>query len=293
MRTLPTLAIAVLNDLHVGGPEGGGFQNPFLTTDATRLIRPTVDAINRAGVDLVVVPGDLTHDATAEQLAAVEGCLALLDAPVVVCKGNHDRETPEASARFTAVLNHRTRPGVTPGEALGLPGNVAVLVLEAAWREDGQPYSSDNPPLARVDDGIVDRALADLEQLVPDLLLVLCHYPLVSQAAYVHANNGSYAGHVAGGEDLLAQLRACAGAVVCFTGHNHHHHIITRDGWMQCATGALAEYPAEYRLVQVADNRLTITTHTAAAKVLETAPAPDHPWVAGRPQDRSITWQPG
>jgi 3',5'-cyclic AMP phosphodiesterase CpdA len=292
MPTLPTLKIAVLNDLHVGGPEGGGFQNTFLKADATRLIRPTVEAINLAGPDLVLIPGDLTHDATSEQLSAVRECLKLLDAPFVCCMGNHDRETPEGMARFHTVFSAHTRPGVTSGLDFGLSSDVAVLVLEASWREDGEPYSADNPPLAVIDPGIIEPALADLDRLWPSLLLVVCHYPLTSQAGYVRALGGEYAGHVSGGDDLLRQLVDRAGVVVCFTGHNHHHHIVTGNGWMQCATGALAECPAEYRLVQAADNRIAITTHTAVPDVVAAAPPPENPWVAGRPEDREFTWQP-
>ena len=40
-----------------------------------------MEAINSLGVDLVLIPGDLTQDAIPEQLAQVEGCLMLLDAP--------------------------------------------------------------------------------------------------------------------------------------------------------------------------------------------------------------------
>ena len=290
---LPALSIAVFNDLHAGSPQGGGFQNPFLTADASRLVGPTVEAINQAGPDLVLIPGDLTHDATPEQLALVDDCLRGITAPLVICKGNHDRETPEAAARFDAVLGKWSRPGVTPGTELGLPGDLAILVLEASWRENGEPYESSNPPLATVDDGLILAALADLDSLRPALLLVVCHYPLISQAAYVQSVNGHYAGHIEGGDELLEELTARSGAVVCFTGHNHHHHIVPGERWLQCATGALAEYPAEFRLVTVGSDAVTIATTSAAHEVLAEAPEPEHPWVAGRPQDRQITWRPG
>lgn len=292
MPTLPGLKIAILNDLHVGGPVGGGFQNPFLAADATRLIRPTVDAIKGASPDLVLVPGDLTHDATDEQLAAVRECLDLLQAPFVVCKGNHDRETSEGMARFHTVFSAHTRPGVTSGMNFGLSSDVAVLVLEASWRENGEPYSADDPPLAVIDPDIVEPALADLDQLRPALLLVVCHYPLVSQAAYVQTHDGQYAGHVAGGEELLQRLTGLAGAVICFTGHNHLHHILTGDRWMQCATGALAEYPAEYRLVEVTQDAVAISTHSAAGDIVAAGPELWNPWVSGRPEDREFIWRP-
>lgn len=291
MQSLPAMTIAVLNDLHVGGPEGGGFQNPFLTADTTAIIKPTVDAINRSAPDLVLIPGDLTQDATGDQLATVHRCLSDLDAPFLTCKGNHDRETPEAAARFDATFGKHAPPGVTPGTDIGLSDAVAILILESSWTKDDERYTPANPPLAIVDDGLVAAALADLDALRPDLLLVTSHYPLVSQAAYVASVGGDYAGHVVDGEQLLSDLTSRARAVVCFSGHNHHHHVMTGERWLQCGTGALAEYPAEYRIIAISDGNLTITTQTAVNDLLQAAPAPKNVWVSGRPQDRELTWR--
>lgn len=291
MRNLPALRIAVMNDLHIGGPVGGGFQNLFLTGDATTIVNPAVDAINRAGPDLVLIPGDLTHDATSEQLETIAGCLERLDAPWLACKGNHDRETPDAVARFDAVIGRHARPGITRGGELGLPENLAVLVLESAWG-DGDAYTPDGAALAVPDAGLIDTALGDLDSQPPDLLLVVSHYPLLSQAGYVASCDGKYAGHVQDGEAILNDLTARAGAVICFCGHNHYHHIISGDRWLQCATGALAEFPSEFRLVSIGENGVQIRTTTASQPVLEAAPPPEFPWVAGRAEDRTFTWRP-
>lgn len=291
MNDVPALKLAVMNDLHVGGPRGGGFQNPFLTTDAARLLSAAVAAVNRSEPDLVLVPGDLTHDATQPQLDLVLACLHGLHAPFVACKGNHDRETPEAASRFGRALGTHAHPGIRKGSALGMTDATAVLVLESSWREDGQPYEPDDPPLASIDTGLAEQALADLDRIVPETLLVLSHYPLVSQAAYVRGAGGRYAGHVSGGEAFLTALTERAGQVVVFCGHNHFHHVVRGGRWLQCATGALAEYPAEFRLVTVDNGGVTIETVTAARDVLDEAPAPEHPWVHGRPEDREVTWR--
>jgi DNA repair exonuclease SbcCD nuclease subunit len=291
MQSLPELSIGVLNDIHVGGPVGGGFQNTFLTADATEILKPAVDAINHAGVDLTLIPGDLTHDATGEQLSSLSRCLHKLNAPFMACKGNHDRESSEGAARFDEAINTSARAGITWGERLGLAQEVAILVLESSWKKDGQPYEPDNPPLAIVDDGLIEQVLSDLDRRKPQLLLVVSHYPLVSQAEYVATVRGNYAGHVEGGDELITQLVARAGTVLCFCGHNHYHHIMAGERWLQCGTGALLEYPAEFRIVTVRDNQVTVTTSTAARSLLKRAPAPAHEWVAGRAQDREITWR--
>jgi predicted MPP superfamily phosphohydrolase len=291
MKDVPALKLAVMNDLHVGGPQGGGFQNPFLTTDAASLIAPAVEAINAFSPDLVLIPGDLTHDATLEQLRQVLRCLDDLNAPFLACRGNHDRETGESKERFDLALGARARAGITAGSDAGLTDATAILVLESSWHKDGQPYEPDNPPLAVIDDGLAEQVLTDLDRIRPDLLLVVSHYPLISQADYVHISDGRYAGHVEGGGNFIRELTDRAGAVVVFCGHNHYHHIMCGERWLQCATGALIEYPAEFRLVTIENGSITIETTTAAQEVLAKAPTPKHPWVHGRPEDRQVIWR--
>ena len=293
MTATPALRLAVMNDLHVGGPEGGGFQNTFLTTDAAALLAPTVAAINATDPGLVLIPGDLTHDATTDQLSTVLACLNDLDCPFVACRGNHDRETPEAAGRFDRMVGNAARPGVITGSGINLPDGVAVLVLESSWQKAGQPYVPGHPPLAVLDEGVAQQAFADLDRLRPEWLLVVSHYPLISQAGYVDVMEGRYAGHVEGGEDLLRELAARAGAVVAFCGHNHYHHILSGGRWLQCSTAALAEYPAEFRSVLIEDGCMTVSTATGAHDLLQRSPAPQHPWVRGRDEDREITWRPG
>lgn len=292
MESRPAFSIAVMNDLHIGGAPSHGFQNRFLSDDAGATVAATVASINERQPDLVLVPGDLTHNASEHELTDVLAHLNGLCCPFVACHGNHDRETPQSARRFDRALGINAGPGIVVRDDLRLPDDIAILVLESSWGSGGNPYTPGSPPLAVIDDGIIERALRSLQQRRPEWLLVVSHYPLVSQAAYVSANKGKYAGHVDGGENIMRELSTRAGAVVCFCGHNHYHHILTGARWLQCATGALAEYPAEYRLASIVDGSMTISTAAGAESIVEAAPAPDAPWVQGRPQDRSITWRP-
>lgn len=292
MGAQASLRFAIMNDLHVGVDTGGGFQNPFLTGDARTTVAATVAAINRQQPDFVLVPGDLTSNATERELAEVLGYLDGLCCPFVVCKGNHDRESPEAARRFNAAFGERAQAGVVQREVLNLPASVAILVLESSWNHASPPYPEGPLPLAVLDEGLAEGALNELERRRPEWLLVVSHYPMMSQTAYAARNQLKYAGHVEGGEELLKELSARAGAVVCFCAHNHYHHIMARDNWLQCATGALVEYPAEYRLVTIAEGCLSISTHAGAQAAVDAAPAPQRPQVQGRPEDRKLFWQP-
>ncbi len=287
-----SLKLAIMNDLHVGAVEGGGFQNQFLTGDARKTVATTVAAINTHTPDLVLIPGDLTNNATEDELAEVLSYLNGLCCPFVVCKGNHDRESTESAHRFDRALGKNAQPGIVYPSGLNLPEDVAILVLESSWTNEGPPYPEGPQPLAVLDEGLIERALDELDRLRPEWLLVVSHYPLVSQALDAARNDLKYGGHVRGGDRVMNELTARAGAVICFCAHNHYHHILADHNWLQCATGALIEYPAEFRLVTIAAGAVTISTHTGAQAAVDAAPQPEHPQVHGRPEDREHIWRP-
>lgn len=287
------LRLAVLTDLHVGGRFGQGFQNPFLAEDARLTAGATVARVRAARPGLVLVTGDLTHNAFDEELAEARGYLDDIGAPYIVCRGNHDCETPAARARFDAAFDGTTR--ARQPRLLDLPNaaGVGILVVEASWNSD-EGLDSERPPLAVPEVELLP-VLAEIEALRPAVLLVLCHYPLVSQAAYALSHGGPYAGHIEGGDNLLTALSERAGAVVCFVGHNHYHHVIAGDRWLQCATGAIVEYPSEWRMVTLEPSAGSVTVETlpGGAEAVAAAAPPYAPWVAGRPEDRDFSWQSG
>ncbi|CAN5725507.1 hypothetical protein BH20CHL1_BH20CHL1_07070 [soil metagenome] len=287
MDIRPSLRLAIMNDLHVGsGGSVGGFQNPFLTGDARQTVAATVAAINRQQPELVLIPGDLTSNASEAELGEVLGYLNELHCPFVVCKGNHDRESPEASQRFDAAFGKRAQAGLIRHEELTLPEGVALLVLESSWKHEGLS------PLATLDEGLVEQALDELDSQRPQLLLVLTHYPLKSQAQYAADQGLKYGGHVRGGDVLLNELQKRAGAVVCFCGHNHYHHIMAGDTWLQCAIAAIVEFPSEYRLATIGGDDVTISTHTGVKDSVRRPAGLGCPQVVGRPEDREFIWRP-
>ena len=284
-----SLRIAVLNDLHVGGRLGGGFQNPFLSDDPALTVAPTVERIRAALPGLVLVPGDLTHNSFDAELAEVRACLEGTGAPYIVCRGNHDCETGAARTRFDAAFSGRER--AQRPRLLDVDGaaGVAVLAVEAAWNSD-DGLDAARPPLAQQED--IGPALAVLDDLRPEWLFVLCHYPFMSQAEYPLSHGGPYAGHVEHGDELLEELLARCGAVVVLVGHNHYHHVLAGERWLQIATGAIIEYPSEWRLLTLADGCVTVEMCPGGVPAVEAAPPPPAPWVSGRPQDRDFSWRP-
>ena len=93
--------------------------------------------------------------------------------------------------------------------------------------------------------------------------------------------------------DLLSQYRNILAA---FAGHWHIYDAYVEEDIVFCQTGSLREYPFEFRLVEVGERGLSISTHGLTDTCFERAsldPEKGNSWVRGTPDDRefSVAWK--
>jgi hypothetical protein len=287
MMSLPETRFTVLTDLHIGSTTANRWHNRFLSDRPEETAASAVAAVNAQGPDFALVTGDVSDLATAEELTAARAALDGLTAPWIVCRGNHDQHASEGSAAFERVFHDRAPAGMVDSMLLPLPEGVAVLVVDADWGRDGDDWK------VWIPDEQLDASIEALRETRPELLIVACHFPFVRQSEYVRSRDpqGKNAGTLWEGERVLERLASLAGTLLCFTGHQHFHHIVTGGNWLHCTTGALAEYPAEFRAVTTGPDGITIRTLPGAPQIVAANP-PEVTWVHGRPEDREITWRP-
>ena len=87
---LPRLApvrFGIISDPHI---DMGGHNDWMMGEASLRCLRETVAALNLAGVDFVLVPGDLLHDGEKHNLTRAREILDTLRNPYFVIAGNHD-----------------------------------------------------------------------------------------------------------------------------------------------------------------------------------------------------------
>ncbi len=279
------MRFAVVSDLHIGATTANHWHNRFLTDEPEATLAATVDAINAEQSDFVLVTGDLSDTATDAQLRLARSTLDRLAAPWIVSRGNHDQAESGDSDQFWQLFGDRALVGLVDATSLPVPDGVRVLSLDADWRtEDGRWR-------VFIPDDAIDQALATLTQQPPELLLVACHFPFIRQSEYIRsrAADGKNAGTLWEGEQALDRLTTCAGTTLAFTGHQHFHHIATGANWLHCTTAALAEYPAEFRIVETGPSGVRIHTLPGAPEIVAGAPV-DVTWVHGLPDDRDLHW---
>jgi len=127
--------IAQLSDVHVGGPHAGSGER----------LSAAVDEINRMTrqPDLVLLTGDVTHNASASEWAECKDRLKPLVAPWAAIPGNHDRGIAE-------LAGHRTLD-VGPLRLVLLDTSSDEFTTEdAAWLDQTLAAEADAPTVVAV-----------------------------------------------------------------------------------------------------------------------------------------------
>jgi hypothetical protein len=286
-RPQPRLRIALFNDLHIGSTRANAWHNRFLTDRPEETLAAGVDAVNSERPDIVIVAGDLSDLAAEDELRRAREGLERLAAPWIVCRGNHDLPDDGDHHLFERIFaGHAPIGFVTPDE-LPLPDGVMALVLDAAWGHHPDEWRAEIPHAQ------VEAAVTALRQGRPALLLVICHFPFVRQSEHIRElspdGSGKNAGTLWEGQRVIDALAAEVGTLLAFAGHQHFHHMTTGPNWLHCTTASLAEYPAEYRIIEIDPDGVLIRTIPAAPHLIEANP-PEVTWVRGREEDRELRW---
>jgi hypothetical protein len=119
---------------------------------------------------------------------------------------------------------------------------------------------------------------------------IAVHYPMVPIPERMHRPNFMNNGCLSNGPRLVELLKGYPHVRGVFSGHSHMNYVVQEDGLTHIITGALPEYPVEYRDVQVHDDRVEIVTcglsnSTFAARSLISG----REWTAGEACDRACT----
>ena len=114
-----------LSDLHFG-------------LERTQLIYPLLDRVNRAGADLVVVTGDLTHRGRSAQFVQAAAFLRQIETPLIAVPGNHDIPLYKLADRMMKPYRRYRRSIAQNMEPVGHVGNLRVQGINSvdpmAWQ---------------------------------------------------------------------------------------------------------------------------------------------------------------
>ena len=240
MRT----TIGVISDIHLSPPgtPPDGWHNPYPLGQAREMLARAIARCAEAGVDAVVLLGDLTHRGDLDSLATVIRETATLDRPVHVLPGNHDFAFPAREVRAVAVREGGARLTWAPAAFAmtdGLHAATTMLELPA-----GSGFRAVDLP------GVPREAA----------LVVFTHFPVLQTRERIRARGLRHSGDLANRAALAAALAARGQPTIVVHGHLHVRDAHATGPVLQLACAALIEPPHEVTLLEInASEGLTVT----------------------------------
>lgn len=226
------MRIGVLSDLHCElEPTGSRWINVFEPERLDERLDAALAWFAEARVDLILLLGDLVQYAKPGDLEHAFGRLTEADvAPVATVNGNHDLRLGDefaASARRHGVRLLQDEPLVLT--------DVALAGVAAAAGPVRPQY------VGRV-------AEWDGEASV---VVVVSHFPVLSEASKVAAAGLPYAGDLVNRADLEARLAVDPRPKLVLSGHIHARCATHVGSLLQLTVGALIEPPFDATIVEV------------------------------------------
>ena len=293
-----------LSDPHLASERDGEWNNRFLCSMMPEVMACLSRDLGGLGPDFILATGDIVSRQTREAMFEARDLMDSLGVPYYPMGGNHDFVVPESREWFLEAFAHCLPVQETVYSFTHK--NLHFCVLDAWWLwGDGTVSEVSEVSEASVSANL-DESLEGARWIVPphqfewlekDLrahselsTVIAVHYPLVPIPARMERPGFMNGGCLENGDFLLDLLRKHSQVKVVFSGHVHMHFIDRLGGLTQVVTGALPEYPTEYRDVRVYGDRLEIETvglsdpSFAAGSLMA-----GKEWTSGGAQERTAT----
>ena len=314
------MRFVIISDTHFyvpGAGKNGIWWNHTLQTETDQIGRCMVEAVSETNPDFVIHCGDITGTCDMGNYHLGAEILDQVPCPWYAVVGNHDTWYPGIRDAFS------DRYGVPRGQcyySASLGGLRFIFLDSCHWcTVDGEvsPYLDKE----LFDSGkiqglyIPDEELEWLEEQLnahsDETVVLVSHAPLGFKEIYpvVTMPDGSKAppegcallhfnercgvmGDIGNRVELRKMLEKHSNVRMALAGHCHIHDCHEEDGIAFVQTGAMREFPCEFRVVDVDSGVAAFTTHGlkdlsySERSYIEER---NNSWVAGKEADRTFT----
>ena len=290
-----------LSDPHLGSMRDGEWNNRFLCTMMPDVMGCLRRDLAELEPDFILVTGDITSRQTRDAMFAGRDLLDALGFPYYPMGGNHDFVSQESRGWFLEAFQARLPDGDSVYSFTHKDLHFCVLDPWWKWTDDSLCSFSEMDMAKKLDVSPAGARWAvpphqfawieeDLEAHASTPTIVASHYPAVPIPARMRRPGMKDAGHLDNAKMLIDLLVRFPQVKALMAGHVHMNFIESKDGLVHVVTGAMPEYPIEYRDVQVYDDRLEITTCPLSDTSFAARSLIDgREWTAGDEQDRTAT----
>jgi len=289
-----------LSDPHLASTRDGVWNNRFLCSIMPDVFTCLRRDLAKLAPDFLLVTGDIASTQTREAMFQSRDMLDALGFPYYPMGGNHDFVCEDSRTWFLEAFSGHL-PTLSTYYTF-THKNLRFFVLDAWWKWSDDTLRPVSPAAvaAELDNSLKDAAWALPQEQIEwlDALLtqhtqtpaiLAIHYPLIPIPERMRRPNFKNGGYLSNGTAVLEMLKHHPQVKAVFSGHVHMHFIEKVNGITQVVTGALPEYPIEFRDVLVFSDRLEVRTVPLSDPTFARRSLIDgHEWTAGTPEDRSV-----
>lgn len=290
-----------LSDPHLASQRDGEWNNRFLCSMMPDVMACLGEDLRDLGPDFALATGDIASKQTREATLEARDLMDGLGVPYYPMGGNHDFVLRDSRVWFLEAFAHRLP---APSTVYSFTHeNLHFCVLDAWWLWGDGALSpvSERSVAASLDNGLAGQRWAippeqfvwlenDLQLHAGLPTIVAAHYPAVPIPDRMRRPGFNNGGCLENGDLLVALLKRHPQVKAIFSGHVHLHFIEDLgDGLTQVVTGALPEYPVEYRVVEVHGDRMEIATRGLSnPEFAKRSLIPGKDWTRGTEADRAV-----
>jgi 3',5'-cyclic AMP phosphodiesterase CpdA len=291
---------AQVSDPHLASQRDGIWNNRFLCTMMPDVMECLAHDLAVLKPDFLLVTGDIASTQTREAMLEARDSMESLGIPYYPMGGNHDFVLEDSRDWFLEAFQHRLP--VPQTYYAFTHKNLHFCVLDAWWMwSDGTLCEVSEASVARDLDTTLKGArwaipphqltwLAEDLRQNPDITTVIAvHYPAIPIPTRLHRPDFNNGGCLENGELLMECLAKYPQVKAIFSGHVHLNFVERCNGITQVVTGALPEFPTEYRDIRVFEDRMEIQTLGLSDPEFATRSLiPGKNWTAGESEDRKV-----
>lgn len=287
-----------VSDPHLGSQTDGVWNNGFICTMMPEVMGCLRRDVAKFAPDFILATGDIASQQTRDAMFAARDLMDSLGYPYYPMGGNHDFVLEESRSWFIEAFQKHLPDKDTVYSYSHKGLHFCVLDPWWKWSDDTLCPFSERAVAARMEKSLQGARWAlpphqlawlehDLENHRDGPVVIALHYPAIPIPERLARPGLKDAGHLDNGGLFLELLAGFPQVKAVFAGHVHMH-IIERVGEItHVITGALPEYPTEYREIQVHDDRLEVFTHPLSdSSFAQRSLIPGKDYTAGQPCDR-------
>lgn len=290
-----------VSDPHLASTYDGEWNHKVICTMMPAVMQCLRGDLAEIAPDFILATGDIASRQTRDAMLEARDLMDSLGLPYYPMGGNHDFVLPDSRDWFLEAFAHRLPEQRTyySFDHKGL--HFVVLDPWWMWGDDSLSPVSEATVADRLDKDISGARWAlppdqfvwlehDLKHHASMPTLVAVHYPPIPVPVRLKFPGFKDSGYLNNGPLLMERLSAYPQVKAVFCGHSHVNYVEYSHGIPQISTGALPEFPCEYREIQVFDDRLEVYTRPLSdPSFAERSKVVSKVVTQGEPTDRRVT----